>query len=1393
MKITRFNMYTYEKHSALKLYFSLVLTFFIPIIFGRTNDLANSLPHLSGGEADVDTIENFDYGQVQLQSYSNQDINPSMWVLENTITYNNSPYSLKLYGNTWKLEVISPVTIDSGDVWQISNYIQQVAEVQGFGITDSINTLLYSFAGTEEVNPEEWITVYQGAFPNNVWNNYQLPIANDWLARFGYLPVVKGIIFINDRDNTSNGISYFDEILDITNSLPVAPQVEIGYSIGKLYKNSCGLTSVDVEFTSNVYDPDSGAHDYFWDFGDDSTSTEPNPSHTFIVEDDHDYTVLLDVVDETELHGRATCQITVDPGPTTFPITMNFVGDIMLARRIEDFINLHGYEPIFDPTLQVLSEAADITVVNLECALTNQGTPHPTKAVVFRGSPENVAALTYAGIDAVTIANNHILDYGLVGLQQTQSVLDGEEILSFGAGADSYEAMQPAFYLKSGVNFGLLGSSDRTGQYNNEQPYLNAGFNKPGFANLTESNIIQQINSVRNIADLIILEMHSGTEYSVSPEDWFGKVILNEDPEADEDYSADLRAPLESDIEMRHFAIDQGADLVICHHPHIIQGLEVYSGKLIAHSLGNFVFDLNYPETFPSIILNSKIDETGFYEFNITPIYIDDYIPVRAKGELGLYLLDDLAKRSKDLNTYLNIDRDNVTAKIVLDTTKLNRYHISSVAELSMEEENGVWISKPVLLERNGCISSVDNVTPQGNWQYRLGRQLIWFGNFENEGCTLWEINHPDEFYDTTESFTGERSFCQNRAAGFSSLYTNLEKRIKLYSNTSSYTLHAHLKTQNAVNAGILIQFFDSRTQVYPIGTEDLNTTVSGTTDWTFYHNEFTVPVNTQFINLRLQSNSPQSGVGKSWFDDVGLIEWTDWRDCSSDPNVSCPNDFYWIQFKTTQQVLSADVSYTETNFSQNVNPASILVQSPNGGEIWIVGENEDIVWTSQNVNTVSIELSTDNGSTWSTIESSVPNTGTYSWTVAATDSSDKCLIRIKDVENNSVNDISDGVFTIDDVSITSFALTVNILNGWNMVSVPGINPNGQGVDSWWTYRDMGANIFKYAGGYQSITTTTPGIGYWMKHTGARTYNTGDEWPASGIQIVAHNPLTAVAGWNLIGGYEISATASLVTTVPPGLQQGPIYKYAGGYQTAATIDPGYGYWIKLSGAGQIIIPETFAKGEKEAEWFPESWGRIIITDNAEHSCKLYAVSDKNNVNLTAYDLPPAPPEGMFDIRFESGRIAEDINSSVQTIDMSGVTYPLTVRAENIDIRLMDETGKQINLNLKKGEDIVISNATINKLMVSGELIPDKYSLEQNYPNPFNPSTAIEFSLPENVGNVRLTIYSVLGEKVVELVNTALVAGKYSYQWNAQNVATGMYIYELRTDKFVSVKKMVLMK
>ena len=214
----------------------------------------------------------------------------------------------------------------------------------------------------------------------------------------------------------------------------------------------------------------------------------------------------------------------------------------------------------------------------------------------------------------------------------------------------------------------------------------------------------------------------------------------------------------------------------------------------------------------------------------------------------------------------------------------------------------------------------------------------------------------------------------------------------------------------------------------------------------------------------------------------------------------------------------------------------------------------------------------------------------------------------------------------------TTFPLTVTVTNGWNMVSTPGLHPTNQNVLTWWSGKDPAAGVFRFSGGYLPVTTTTPGQGYWMKHSGAKTYNTGDEWPAGGIQIVAHNSLTGATGWNLIGGYETSVLTANITTTPPGLRTGQVFGYSGGYTPATNLVPGYGYWIKLTGAGQINIPNALSEGpSKIVETNTKDWGKIIITDNSGKSYTLYTV--KGEANLNDYELPPSPPTGMFDVRY----------------------------------------------------------------------------------------------------------------------------------------------------------------
>lgn len=861
-----------------------------------------------------DTLEDFESGSVSLLSWLDEDIDPNAWQLSSSDTYQGSAYALLLSGNTWKQQLIEPVAVDSGAVFQIAAKTSSGAKVQGIGFSDGTNVLFYSLSGSLVLNLEQWVSVYQGASSHNVWNTFQFPIADDWYSFFDYLPVINSLIYVNDLDDVSNRNFRLDSILNIMSDLGTAPAVGVSYQITYSAQAKHGKRNLGVQFQSSVADPDSGAFVYHWDFGDSLSSAEANPYHLYTVADNHPYRATLKVIDDSGKWGLASCLVNVDQGTDTLPVRLNFVGDIMLARRYEyggGIIPSQGVDAIFAPTLDLLGNAADITVANLEVVLTNQGTPHPTKSVVYRGNPANVSGLVYAGIDKVSIANNHVSDYGLEGLTQMRGILEQNNILYSGAGANSYEAYTPAFINRSGLNIAFLASSDRTGQYNNAQPFLQAGFNKPGFAYMTPYYLQQQLAAVEDVADLKIMELHGGSEYSIAPGSGYDKSNPFFGDDQDEDYGLKTDVPHMWDIAIRHFAIDSGADLVIVHHPHIIQGIEVYQGKVIVHSLGNFAFDLDYPETMPTLIFYADADHSGFSNYQIKPVYIDAYIPKPASGQLGCYILDYLAMCSRQLGTKILVDYNNLSASILLDDDDASVSNHSYTFNQILQPVSGQGnLSDPFKLPRYGCISSVDGIEPVSDAQARLGTETIWFGNFEDEGSTLWDVST----FSTTVVKDGLRSALLEPAIGQTNTAT-IKQRCKWYDNTKKYILHGWIKTRNATNANIIIRFFNSRTAGI-LSTENITSNINGTNDWAWFYKELNIPANAWYYDIRLTCTGTSGGSTQAFFDNVGLIEWTPWTDLAALHDIANPNNYYWMQAKTAENPKSVNVFFTEQRYS---------------------------------------------------------------------------------------------------------------------------------------------------------------------------------------------------------------------------------------------------------------------------------------------------------------------------------------------------------------------------------------------------------------------------------------------------------------------------------------------
>jgi len=282
-------------------------------------------------------------------------------------------------------------------------------------------------------------------------------------------------------------------------------------------------------------------------------------------------------------------------------VTLVAGGDVLLDRGVRwraaheanDAYSFAGFPDLF--------AGADLALINLEGALTRESVPL-AKRYAFRGDPAYAAVLARAGITAATLANNHSYDYGRDALLETARHLTDNGILVVGVGENLEEASQPRYFALNGLTIALLGVVVFPLEALIWRPDL------PMPAVAEEETVRRVIGEARERADVVVVTVHWGAEFS----------------------------PL-ADGRQRNWARvfrEAGADLVLGHHPHVIQPIEQRDGKWVFYSLGNLVFDQKRDDGRRALLARVELTKTGVRRVEVIPVEITHTRPDFASPEV---------------------------------------------------------------------------------------------------------------------------------------------------------------------------------------------------------------------------------------------------------------------------------------------------------------------------------------------------------------------------------------------------------------------------------------------------------------------------------------------------------------------------------------------------------------------------------------------------------------------------------------------------------------------------------------------------------------------------------------------------------------------------------------
>lgn len=291
------------------------------------------------------------------------------------------------------------------------------------------------------------------------------------------------------------------------------------------------------------------------------------------------------------------------------------VGDILLDRGTRSMIRQHGVDHPLAEVKEFLT-GFDLAYANLESPVSARGRS-TGKLYCFRGDTNFFAGVVKAGFDVISIANNHTVDWGQTAFSDTRDIIERHGLLPVGYGAAS--EVNPAIVEKNGLRFAFFASVGLP---------LRGVVWPLGLSGPCQADIATLASAIRDIrpeVDFIIAGMHWGEEYKYRP--------------------------MTDNVSWAHKLIDAGADLVVGSHPHILQSIEFYKGRLILYSLGNFVYDQHkiyqrQSGIFACVFRKGAIDSAAFI-----PVYLNEFRPGLVKGNEFDSIAARMAEISRDYRT----------------------------------------------------------------------------------------------------------------------------------------------------------------------------------------------------------------------------------------------------------------------------------------------------------------------------------------------------------------------------------------------------------------------------------------------------------------------------------------------------------------------------------------------------------------------------------------------------------------------------------------------------------------------------------------------------------------------------------------------------------------------